>query len=202
MIDENKVLGTLCRRVHEYQDAGMSLRYKNGLGCVECSVVNYNNNVTHMKKWHHEYYINGRAALGILPMSDNKQCSAYLGIAVAEKILSEIFNDVITMPMHNPGFDFICNKGKKIDVKSSCVNNKGCWYFTINKNVTAEYFLCIAFDNRTDLTPIHLWLIPGIDVNQKFGFDVSINTLYKWEKYELDINKVVNYCDNKKGGDV
>ena len=87
-------------------------------------------------------------------------------------------------------------------MKSSCVNNRGGWYFTINKNVTAEYFLCIAFDNRTDLTPIHLWLIPGIDVNQKFGFNVSLNTLYKWEKYELDITKVVNYCDNKKGGDI
>ena len=50
-----------------------------------------------------------------------KSCPAYLGIHIAEQVLSKVFKNIKMMPMHNPGYDFICNHGKKIDVKSSCI---------------------------------------------------------------------------------
>ena len=37
MMDDNKYLGTLCKRGHEYENTGMSLRYKKNRYCVECS---------------------------------------------------------------------------------------------------------------------------------------------------------------------
>lgn len=221
-INENKVLGVLCRKGHEYEDTGMSLRYKKGGRCVICKRINAKKfDSTHKEsiaKAKHEYYITHKEARresmhqyyintyrdrhGMRAMADNKQCAQYLGVAVAEKILSEIYNNVTKMPYGHRGYDFICNKGKKIDVKSACVNKKGRWEFTIKRNTIAEFFLCLAFDNRTNLTPIHIWLIPGIDVNDKSGISIKPMVTDKWEKYELDISKVVNYCDNKKGADI
>ena len=93
---------------------------------------------------------------GNLPMSKNKACAAYLGIFVAEGVLHNVFVNVERMPYGHKGYDFICSKGMKIDVKSGCITNRGAWAFTINKNTIADYFLCLAFDNRDDLNPMHM----------------------------------------------
>jgi hypothetical protein len=92
---------------------------------------------------------------GIRAFNENKDCPQYLGIHVAERVLSNVFKDVERMPMNNRGYDIICNHNKKIDVKSSCQREIGGWMFNIKRNVTADYFLCIAFDNREDLNPVH-----------------------------------------------
>jgi len=89
----------------------------------------------------------------------NKKCSMFLGCHVAERVLSYVFKDVERMPFNNPGFDFICNKGKKIDVKSACLYNNNHYTFVISHNNIADYFLCIGFDNRKNLIPQHIWLI-------------------------------------------
>ena len=100
-----------------------------------------------------------------LPMNKNRQCSSFLGVHVAERVLEATFENVERMPYGNPGFDFICGAGYKIDVKSSCrryqKNGSSSWAFGIDKNCDADYFLCIAFDNREHLNPEHLWLIGG-----------------------------------------
>jgi len=68
-----------------------------------------------------KYQTERRHRLGISrPMGENRDCSKFLGVHVAEQVLSQVFNNVEVMPHNNKGFDFICNRGKKIDVKSSC----------------------------------------------------------------------------------
>ena len=122
---------------------------------------------------------------------------------VAERVLSKIFDNVIRQPINNPGFDFICNKGYKIDVKSGCLcygkKNKPYWHFHIDKNKIADYFLCIAFDNRKDLNPIHIWLFSASDVNSNVSIQSSITTISKWDKYAINIDKVLKCCNIMKG---
>ena len=143
-----------------------------------------------------------RYANGGKPASENKQCAAFLGVHIAERVLSKVFKDVKPMPYGNKGYDFICNKGKKIDVKSACTNIRDTqcdrWTFTIRRNKIADYFLCIAFDNRKDLNPLHLWLIPVGETNHQMSITISESTLSKWGEYELDINKVAMCCDSMK----
>ncbi|MCK5027433.1 MAG: hypothetical protein KAS07_03365 [Candidatus Pacebacteria bacterium] len=119
---------------------------------------------------------------------------------VAERVLSKVFKDVQEMPYGYKGYDFICNKGKKIDVKSSCIyidkrgNRSGTWSFCIKKNKIADYFLCIAFDNREDLNPLHIWLIPGHIVNHLKSAAIAESVISKWGEHRLDIDKVTACC--------
>lgn len=148
---------------------------------------------------HRSGMAHSRAKKGGLPMSENKTCSMYLGVHIAEQVLSKVFKNVQTMPTGNKGYDFICNKGKKIDVKSSTMRiskiRAPLWFFNINRNKVADYFLCLAFDNRKSLTPLHLWLIPGNVVNYKHSISISVTTIDKWNEHKLDINKVITCCD-------
>lgn len=134
------------------------------------------------------------------PMTFDKNGSQYLGIVVAEQVLSRIFHNVERMPYANKGFDFICNRGKKIDVKSACIRKIGGWEFTINKNIIADYFLCLAFDNRKDLNPLHLWLVPGCSISHLSSTSISVSTLYKWTEYKLSdrLGAVIDCCDSMK----
>ena len=170
-----------CEKIKKHKAHGM---------CDECYYEWYRNtNREKMKlatiKW--------RRANGRLTASENKSCSTYLGVHIAEKILSVVFKDVTRMQNCNKGFDFLCSKGMKIDVKSGVFTSKGSsgkWTFRINKNMVADYFLCLAFDNRKDLTPKHLWLLPSEAVNNNMSITISNGTIDKWDEYRLDISKV------------
>ena len=133
--------------------------------------------------------------MGMCSFNENKDCSLYFGIYVAERVLRHSLKNVEVMPMHNPGYDFICNKGMKTDVKSSCLYKTGGWVFHINHNTKADYFLCLAFDNRDNLNPLHVWLLPGKNVNQKGAASIKLSTIHKWDQYKLDISKVTTCCD-------
>jgi hypothetical protein len=135
-----------------------------------------------------------------VPMSENKKCSLYLGVHVAERALSKFFDHIERMPSGNKGFDFLCGRKFKIDVKSSCIRQSKIqapfWSFGIYHNTTADYFLCLAFDNRTDLNPLHVWLIPGKIVSKYSGFMIA-NTperLAFWSKYERSLESVIKCC--------
>lgn len=134
-------------------------------------------------------------------MSENQSCASYLGCFVAERVLSKVFKNVVKMPFNNPGFDFICNKGMKIDVKSATFHIKNKvrrWGFKVHDNSCTDFFLFLAFDNRTDLNPLYLWLVPSKIVNMYHGITVSESTLSKWAEYALPIDKVVTCCDSLK----
>ena len=126
----------------------------------------------------------------------NRSCPQFLGVHVAERVLSKIFNNVERMPLHNPGYDFVCNRGKKIDVKSATMH-KNYWSFHIYRNKIADYFLCIAFDNRADLNPIHIWLLPSDVISDKVCVKISLSTISKWTEYEQfnKLYEVVACCN-------
>lgn len=147
-----------------------------------------------------------------LPSDKNKKCSLFLGVVVAEKLLSKIFHNVQRMPNCNPGYDFICAHGYKIDVKSSClltVNGYSHWTFHIGYNEGADYFLMIGFDRRTDLRPQHIWLIKGnepiitrqkeLHLNDRYRLTIPASSvgISRFLKYER-IDKLVcaaEMCD-------
>lgn len=139
-----------------------------------------------------------RYAHGGLSASENRSCASFLGEHVTENVLSKVFKNVHRMPPQNPGYDFRCSKGMKVDVKSSTLHNGGSWSFRINKNTVADYFICLAFDNITDLNPLRMWLIPGKDVNHLIKVGISPSKTSKWKEYELDVEKVVDCCDSMK----
>ena len=134
---------------------------------------------------------------GVLSMDENKDCASYLGVHITEGLLKNIFKDVVMMPYGNPGFDFICNKDKLIDSKSSCLSGGG-WLFHINLNVIADFFVCVAFDNREDLNVLHVWMIPGSEINHLTGASISPSTVHKWDHYKLDVNKASSCCNEMK----
>ena len=139
---------------------------------------------------------------GKIPMDKNKNCSLYLGIHIAERVLSKVFKNVTRMNATNPGYDFICNKGMKIDVKSSCIlHRKNCldhFTFSIKRNTIPDYFLCIAFNSREDLKPIHMWLLPSSKFNSLICASISHTTINKWDEYRLPIDNVISCCEVMK----
>ena len=152
---------------------------------------------------------------GGLPLDKNKDCALYLGYHVAERVLSCVFENVQRMHVMNIGYDFICGKGHKIDVKSACFFRDGSWRFNIRKNKIADFFLIIAFDNRKDLNPLHIWLIKSDEIiktersmfrlNDKVSIFIS-NTDYglkNYKKYEITdkLEKVIDICNELKERD-
>lgn len=139
---------------------------------------------------------------GIRSYKENRKCALYLGVHVAERVLSHVFKDIERMPLHNPGYDFRCSYGRLIDVKSACFRKNGNgWKFNVSgDNEIADYFLCLAFDNREDLIPLHAWLLPNNKSNPLKAASISISTISKWDKYELDISKISDCCNEFRSG--
>ncbi len=131
----------------------------------------------------------------------NRMCSSFLGCHVAERVLSKVFNNVELMPYGNPGYDFKCGKDFLIDVKAATKHKRwGSWGFSIRKNVVADYFLCIGFDDRHNLNPEHIWLIPGNLIDHLTQIKMSSSTLDKWMEFELDkLDDVKMCCDSMRG---
>ena len=135
---------------------------------------------------------------GQLPMSDNKECPAYIGVYVNEGLIKLYFDDVEVMPYGHPGYDIICKNGKKIDAKGSTTGDKGYWSFHINHNTIADYFFCVAYDNREDKNIIHIWILPGEIFNCFTGVRISKSTLSKWAEYEHPLDKAISCCDSMR----
>ena len=131
---------------------------------------------------------------------DAKETGPYFGL-LAERVLSKSFENVIHMPYGNPGYDFICGKGFKIDAKASCLRHLASrshrWAFNIRKNVIADYFLCLAFNDRENLEPAHVWLIPGKVLCAKSGLWITNNlrSLAIWKSYEQPLDNIAATCN-------
>ena len=131
---------------------------------------------------------------GHLSMSENKECSVHYGVYINERLLKHYFNDVEVMPFGNPGYDFICNNGWKIDGKSSFTGDSGRWKFAINHNTITDYFFCVAYDNRKDKNIVHIWLLPGNKFNHLVSASISKSTIHKWAEYEQPLDKIISCC--------
>jgi hypothetical protein len=144
--------------------------------------------------WRHR---TGRAR----PMTEAIDSTVFLGVVIAERALSKFFDHIEHMPYGNKGFDFRCGKNFKIDVKSACLyhpaRGSSSWAFHIKKNHIADYFLMLAFDDRSSLEPQHVWLVPGCVVNDRKTVHVTNNlpSLTRWRMYEKPIDRVVCCCD-------
>jgi len=182
---------TKCGSSKELSEFNIDRTRKDG-HCCYCRTCSNNKSEKHNRK-----------VRGHLPMSENKECTAYLGVHVAEGLIRHLFKDVVRMPNGNPGYDFICAKDKKIDVKSACVTmshkKNPRWHFHIRKNKIADYFLFIAFDTRESLDPLHQWLIPGNVLNHlKSTATISPSTIEKWDEYRQDISHTLTCCNTMK----
>jgi hypothetical protein len=136
-----------------------------------------------------------RYASGGKPMSENKDCTSYLGIHIAENIFPHVFENAMRMPNNNQHYDFIC-EDKLVDVKSATKTNRirgasgtitSHWSFSVRKNKVADCFMCIAFDDRINLNIEHIWMIPGDIVNNNINFSISESNLQKWVQYEISV---------------
>ena len=141
------------------------------------------------------------------PLGENKETALYLGYYIAENVLSNIFKDVKRMGINNSGFDFVCNKGYKIDVKASVLHKNKYknpyWQFGIRQNNIPDYFLLIAFDNRENLNPLHVWLVPKDKICHLKGLSLSLKRIDEWKQYELEdkLEKVITCCNKIKSGE-
>ena len=209
MVNNMKV----CQKCKINKDESEFHRYqknKDGLQtwCKECKAKIKHDYIRRpeIKKRNAEQALKRSRMYGVKPMSENRECASFLGVYIAEGVLSKIFKNVTRMPNNNSGYDFVCSKGFKIDVKSAVmIYPKGrspIWNFVINHNKIADYFICIAFDNRKNLTPLHVWVIPGKDINDKLSFHISTNPKFTklWSKYEKteELDKVVACCNKLK----
>jgi len=168
--------------------------YKSGInkGCVVayCKPCH----VEYMREWRHK---TGRDR----PLNKNRECALFLGVHVAERILQNEFLSMHRLPLEAPGGDFICGKGYLVDVKSSCLRHplygNEYWNFHIRNNNKADYFLCLAMDNRQELNPKHVWLIPGVKINNLSTLSIrNVDTALKnWSKYERPLDKVLSCCE-------
>ena len=143
-----------------------------------------------------------RQRLGHLSMYENKSCASYLGVVIGERLCRHLFEDVEVMPNGNPGFDIICNKGMKINVKSACItltyDKYPHWGFCIDYNKVPDFFILVAFDNRTDLNPLHMWMFPGNILNNNSGAQISPSTIHKWDEWKRDIKDAQLCCTEMK----
>ena len=55
-INEKHYLGSLCKQGHNYQNSGMSLRYKKGLVCVVCQLMRTSKYIQNNRKKTLEYH--------------------------------------------------------------------------------------------------------------------------------------------------
>ena len=134
-------------------------------------------------------------------MYENKSCADYLGVVIGERLCRHLFKDVEVMPYGFPGYDIVCNRGKKINVKAACItpNNKYFhWKFNINYNKEPDFFILVAFDNRTDLNPLHMWMIPGKEINHRSGKSIRPSTIHKWNQWERSVEEVQSCCAELK----
>ena len=145
------------------------------------------------------YYTRANRKKGMLSFDENKECTVYYGVHINEGVIKLYFNDVEMMPMNHPDYDFICKNGWKIDGKSSFTGDKGHWAFTIKHNTTADYFFCVAYDNRKDKNILHIWLLPGNKFNHLSRTGISKSTIDKWSEYEQPVDKIIACCDIMKG---
>jgi len=147
-------------------------------------------------------------------MEENKLCASHLGVHIAEnkyagEILQKVYKYVIHMPNNNIGYDYKCSNDNiswdKIDVKSACLHEFNCvskyyelytydiWEFPIKRNVIADAFLLISFDNRTNINMKYCWFfksntyLNGGIVKDKKILKIynTIKGLMKYKRYEL-----------------
>ena len=75
--------------------------------CQKC--YNKEHNKSHRNKTNKQHRERAYITTSRKPMDENKKCALFLGIHIAENILSKTFKNVKRMPNNTPWYDFICD---------------------------------------------------------------------------------------------
>ena len=182
--------------------AGLELNYNNLDGTEICD--NCGKNKPENQGW---YYINGqRLCMLCYNNSDymngnldpnSKVGFGFIGQRVVAKTLGlELRHDCNCSIGFNAPYDLYDKKLGNINVKTSVLNNKNYWYFTLLNKYTPDTYIMLGFANdKSDI--LHVWITePEDDLtfdakNFKFKTNITITNsekaLKKAEYYEVDI---------------
>lgn len=190
---EDKYINAGCKNNIEYLDRNARNR-------------GFDNNAEYVKILSHDKGIH-------VPMSENEECSTYFGIWIAENYIIKTFEDADKAPYGTIGYDWICNKGKKIECKARCLDSNNAWDYPIgnrrnyNYNMVADYFIISAWDNRESLNPFHVWVFHRDDIvrGEPFWMRMSISisnsekVLKKFKKFEVTnrLDKLKELCNKR-----
>lgn len=192
---EDKWLSTGCKTGKEYRDkCAQKVGFKDRAGRYR----------DHQREWRHE---TGRQ----FPKEDNPDCSAYFG-DFTESLMIQTFECTIRMPYGNPGYDWTCKRGDKIDNKGRCLSYRPgqsprCKFY-IGYNNIADWFILSAWDSRDNLNPLHVWAFHNDDIvrgrkfwrRDTFTITNTPECLKEFEKYEVTdrLYKLKELCDKLK----
>jgi hypothetical protein len=93
------------------------------------------------------------------PIKENRLDNKFIGVYIGENGIAKIYEGSKRMSYHNPGYDVICPKGYKIDVKATVLSRYNAFSFGIQQNKIADYFALVGFNNIIELEPLHIWII-------------------------------------------
>lgn len=136
-------------------------------------------------------------------IKENRIDNRFIGVYIAENGINKIYDKSKRMKINNVGYDIVCPKGYKIDVKATVLNKYNNFDFAINKNKIADYFTLVGFNNIIELEPLHLWIIRSDEnvyrpINELYRFKILNEPIYinRYKKYEkLDkLETLKNIC--------
>lgn len=139
------------------------------------------------------------------PTKENRLLKSFIGSYIAENGISKLFEGCQKMKKNNPGYDIICPKGYKLDVKASVLSRFNTFGFHIAKNQIADYFILVGFDNVINLKPLYLWILKRDDIvrgrciKDIEGIYVSNDpeSIKQFEKYSriYKLKELTNICE-------
>lgn len=136
-----------------------------------------------------------------VPIEEIDEGPFYFGICIAEKYIIKTFDSPKHMPPNNPGFDWICKNGCKIDSKASCLCIDNELSFNIRWNNIADYFILSAWDSIESLNPLYVWIFHKDDIvrGEKFWKRNSISIKITEEGLkEFENNEVTDKLEKLK----
>lgn len=98
------------------------------------------------------------------PISENRKDPRFIGLYIAENSILKLFEGSQKMKCGNHGYDIVCNKGYKIEVKAATLTRQNTLSFHIARNKIADYFILIGFNNIIELRPLYLWIIKNDEI--------------------------------------
>lgn len=150
-------------------------------------------------------------------MEENKDCPVYFGVCIGEKYVSKTFDNPKMMPYGNPGYDWECKNGLKIQHEARCLcksdyatdgTNPQFKFTHIDYNKVADVFILSGWKDRESLEPLLVLVFKKDDIVRGEPFwmrnSLSItNTpkyLREFEKFEVTnrLDKLKEMCKNIK----
>lgn len=151
------------------------------------------------------------------PIEEAKDSPTYFGVCIGEKYVSQTFDNPKMMPYGNPGYDWECKNGLKIQHEARCLCKSECasegtnpqFKFThIDYNKVADVFILSGWKDRESLEPLLVLAFKKDDIVRGEPFwmrdSLSITNipecLREFEKFEVTsrLDKLKDMCKDIK----